>query len=194
MLVSQCQGVNILSVNIRSLNKHFQDLILEDNIKCYDLILLQQTCLTADQAPLERFEVDEYHCHFNSSGAGGGLAVYFKGGFSHVKDIRKKDYQLTKLSSNDLDIISVYRTRNESKESQINFLKDIESLISNKRKTIVTGDYNSDLASIIGRERSHWNFKQIISHPTHIGGNLIDHCYISDQCKTESVDIKQKLC
>ena len=191
MLVSQCQGVNILSVNIRSLNKHFQDLILEDNIKCYDLILLQQTCLTADQAPLERFEVDKYHCHFNSSGAGGGLAVYFKGGFSHVKDIRKKDYQLTKFSSNDLDIISVYRTRNESKQSQINFLKDIESLVSNKRKTLVTGDYNTDPASIIGREMSHWNFKQIISHPTHIAGNLIDHCYISDQIKTESVDIKQ---
>ena len=57
-----------------------------------------------------------------------------------------------------------------------------------QKKTIIsyTGDYNTDPASIIGSEMFQCSFKQIILHPTHIGGNVIDHCYISDNIRTEN--------
>ena len=184
--------LDILSLNIRSLYKHFQDLILEDDIECHDLILLQQTCLTVDEPPPDKFHIDKYKCHFNSLGAGGGLAVYYKDCFHHVKDVNSHQHQVSKFSSESYDVICVYRSKNESKEVQIQFLSDLEKLLDSRKKTVITGDFNTSVSSVISSELSNWNFKQIISYPTHIEGNLIDHCYISDKINISSLKIQQK--
>ena len=57
---------------------------------------------------------------------------------------------------------------------------------------MITGDFNTSVSSVISSELSNWNFKQIISYPTHIEGNLIDHCYISDKINISSLKIQQK--
>ena len=183
-------SLNILSLNIRSLPKHFSDLELEEHIEDYDLILLQQTCLTG--AHQDSFDIEQYNCHFNSSGPGGGLAVYYKESFSHVRDIKEDQYQLTKFSSTEYDVISIYRSTNSSQQSQIQFLRDIEKLINSKKKTAITGDFNTDpVTSVIGKEMTSWGFRQVITYPTHLEGNCLDHCYISDNISTDSVKIKQ---
>ena len=183
-------SLNILSLNIRSLPKHLPDLVLEEDIAEHDLILLQQTCLTGDHQ--DSFDIEQYNCHFNSSGAGGGLAVYYKEGFSHVRDIKEDQYQMTKFSSTEYDVISTYRSTNSSQESHIQFLTNLEKLINNKKKTIVTGDFNTvPETSVIGREMTSWGFKQVITYPTHLEGNCIDHCYVSDNISTETVKIKK---
>ena len=182
---------NIFSLNVRSLPRHFSDLELED-ISYYDLILLQQTCLSDDLPPPDRFRLEQFSCHLNSSGPGGGLAVYFKSSYSHVEDIKTKHHQLSKFRSSDYDVICVYRSKNESKQGQIQFLRDLQKLLNNRRKEIITGDFNTDPdTSVIGREMRNWNYKQVISYPTHIDGNRIDHCYISDNIRNEAVKIRQ---
>ena len=124
--------------------------------------------------------------HFNSSGPGGGLAVYYRSGYSHVGDVCKKSYQLSKFRSSDYDVISVYRSKNESRQGQIEFLIDLQKLLNSRNKIIITGDFNTDPdGSVIGKELRNWNFKQVINYPTHIEGNRIDHCYISDNIKVK---------
>ena len=183
---------NIFSLNIRSLPRHFPDLELEEDISYYDLILLQQTCLSDDLPPPDRFRLEQFSCHLNSSGPGGGLAVYYKSSYSHVEDIKTKHHQLSKFRSSDYDVICVYRSKNESKQGQIQFLRDLQKLLNNRRKEIITGDFNTDPdTSLIGREMRNWNYKQVISYPTHIDGNRIDHCYISDNIRSEAVKIRQ---
>ena len=183
-------SLRMLSLNIRSLPRHFPDLVLEEDIADHDLILLQQTCLTGDHQ--DSFDIEQYNCHFNSSGSGGGLAVYFKEGFSHVRDIKEDQYQLTKFSSTEYDVISIYRSTSSNQQTQIQFLTALEKLINNKKKTIVTGDFNTaPVTSVIGREMTSWGFKQLISYPTHLEGNCLDHCYMSDNISTGTVKIKQ---
>ena len=68
----------------------------------------------------------------------------------------------------------------------------MNTILNNRKKTIITGDFNTNhTTSVIGRELSNWNFTQIISYPTHCQGNILDHCYISDQIRPGSVKINQ---
>ena len=71
-------------------------------------------------------------------------------------------------------------------------IKDLNNLLNIKRKTVVSGDFNiNPTSSVIGREMNNWNYKQMISYPTHLAGNTLDHCYISDNIQPDSVKIKQ---
>ena len=58
------------------------------------------------------------------------------------------------------------------------------------------GDFNFDALSseknIILRELENWGFRQLVQEPTHIEGGIIDHCYISETIKSESVILSQK--
>ena len=71
-------------------------------------------------------------------------------------------------------------------------VKALNNLLNIMRKTVISGDFNTNpTSSVIGREMSNWNYKQMISYPTHLEGNILDHCYISDNIRPESVKIKQ---
>ena len=186
--------LNILSLNIRSLSKHLPDLILEQNIRDRDLILLQQTCLPADQVDTSKFDIEDFQCEFNSVGNGGGLAVYFRDSFHHVKNITKKMHQLTKVTSSELDVICVYISpQSKSQYCQLTFLRDLQSILDSRKKTVIVGDFNIEsVDSVIGKEMRNWNFNQLITYPTHIDGNILDHCYTSDQISVKSVKIQQE--
>ena len=58
--------------------------------------------------------------------------------YSPEKDIKNENYQLTKISSEERDVINVYRSSNASE----NFLEDLKSLINVDRPTHVIGDFN----------------------------------------------------
>ena len=76
--------------------------------------------------------------------------------------------------------------------SPLDFLKDLVKFLNNKKKTIITGDFNTNSeTSVISQELKSWNYKQLITSPTHRDGNIIDHCYISDNIRVDSINIKQ---
>ena len=55
----------IISINIRSLRSHFEDLINEAQIANCDVLLVQQTCLEISETT-GRFKLANYSSHFNS--------------------------------------------------------------------------------------------------------------------------------
>ena len=86
-------GFKLISLNIRSLKKHLSDLIGEPSIKGSHVILVQQTCLGIGDNILE-YQIQGYLSHFNSSGDGKGIALYYGEDFKPIGDIKKENYQI----------------------------------------------------------------------------------------------------
>ena len=137
----------------------------------------------------EKYQIHEYNSHYNSYGDGKGIALYFLEDFEHVLDICTMNHQISKIKSIQFDIICVYRSSDSRKINQINFLKDLNSLIHVNRKTFVLGDFNFNALSpeknLILKELGNWDFIQMVKKPTHFQGGLIDHCYKSDNIPTQ---------
>ena len=55
-----------------------------------------------------------------------------------VEDRSKPDYQMSKVSSADIDVINVYRSSN----AQYSFVDDLDHLICSERTTHIVGDFN----------------------------------------------------
>ena len=114
------------------------------------------------------------------AGPGKGLAVYFKEHlFHHVTDITEDNMHLTKMGTDNLDVITLYRSSNGNLSNLIDHLK---SLISQYRTTVVCGDLNLCYIDTRRNKVTQWleneGFKQMVKRATHIRGRLIDHFYI----------------
>ena len=83
----------IISINIRSLRSHFEDLRNEAQIANCDVLLVQQTCLEISETT-GRFKLANYSSHFNSRGNYKGLALFFKSKFTPVLDVTEDSYQM----------------------------------------------------------------------------------------------------
>ena len=79
-----------------------------------------------------------YGNHFNSVGNGKGLALYFRSNFKPVLDIKKDAYQMSKLESEEYDVISVYRSTDANKRNQEKFFADLNAMIVKTLDNICT--------------------------------------------------------
>ena len=109
--------------------------------------------------------------------------------FQHDKDVNQTYFQLTKLKSKYVDVISVYR----SKEGIINQILDqLSNLIDWDKTTLICGDFNvcyrSDRDNKLITTLEAHGFKQLVQEATHIKGGLIDHAYIRESGTSVSVD------
>ena len=134
--------------------------------------------------------------HFNSYGDGKGIALYHKEDFKHIGDVRKENYQISKLHAEKFDIISVYCSSDSSKSNMIDFLTELRILLCTNKRNLILGDFNLNARcqnqNFILRELENWNFKQLVQNPTHIQGGVIDHCYISNTFPIDSLVVSQK--
>ena len=86
---------------------------------------------------------------------------------------------ITKKHSHDIDIISIYRSREGSLSSLV---EKLELIINMSKSTVVIGDMNicnkkepeNELKTYLEEKK----FKQIIKKATHIDGGHINHAYI----------------
>ena len=165
----------VVSCNIRSLNRHHRDLITTPSLMASDVICLQETWITGD---FQKLEIPGFTHSFNNGGRGKGIATYYGQSYYLIKDIRQDMYQITKVGSNDLEIINIYRSDGASTNALI---KDISRLIDQSKITIIVGDLNICFLS----ERKHpvvvfierKGFNQLVVNPTHTNGRLLDHVY-----------------
>ena len=177
--------LSIISLNIRSLRKHYQDLNLDFKAMSKDLICLQETWLHPGEE--KKFEIDGHESIFAACGEGKGLATYSKEKFLQQSILIAKDnsFSIMKMLVKDVTVISVYLSK-EAKE----LVEIVEFLEQHKTKRcIVLGDFNfnPDKTNILTRKFKEWNYSQQINNPTHRDGNIIDHVYVSQELLEHSV-------
>ena len=86
--------------------------------------------------------------------------------------------QITKLSTNTLDIINIYRSQEESFNST---KRHLQNLINIKKNTLIIGDFNFCYLEKTNNLRNYLDelgFMQLVSSATHINGGLLDQVYI----------------
>ena len=169
----------ISSFNIRSLNQHLEDFKADPIFQFSDVICLSETWLTSDIAN-ESLEMIGYTLQLNSVGYGRGLATYYKNQkFTHSEDIKQQSMQLTKLKSADLDIISVYRSKNGS---QVDLISHLRNLIEANKPSLVCGDFNicylDESSNRFRDDMDGLGFVEYAQCATHSKGGHIDHMYI----------------
>ena len=124
------------------------------------------------------FLIEGFQRRFNIAGHGKGLVTFYRVGFHLVEQVTKKVYQMTKVRSNDYDIIHIYRSSNVSAPS---FVRDLYNMIDKSKETFIVGDFNicflSEGHHPVIRFLLSQGFKQLVKRPTHIEGRLIDHIY-----------------
>ena len=170
------KGARISSLNVRSLRKHIEDVRSDTFLLRSDVICLQETWKEKDEDET-MYHLDGYQVHFNSQGRGKGLAIYIKKNFKCVKDIRTVNLQISKISSETLDVIVVYRTQEEPYLSLKNHL---QKLINPSKETLIVGDFNFCFKSQHNQCKEFLvvsKFEQLVQTPTHIEGALLDHAY-----------------
>ena len=174
--------VKISFLNIVSLRKHFSDLKTDHTLKKSDVICLAETSLFENNKETQELYLSGYDSNFNSCGLKKGLACYFREEFFHEENFEDNLYQISKIGSAVLDIISIYRSPRckETQDDEINII--FEQIISGDKTTIVLGDFNIEYFSkrrnILRANLEKKSFIQYIEASTHIDGGLIDHAYV----------------
>ena len=181
---NDCDTTKISCLNIRSLPKHIEDVRKDHTLLKSDLICLTQTCLFDDT--LNNFDIEGYHIYRNNMGNGKGIAIYAKPSFSHVCNITRDDFQMIKMSSNEIDVICIYRS-SKPKEDHLKMEelhKQLMSILTISKPTLICGDFNICIFkhpnNYITKSLFKDNFNQIVKNATHEKGGLIDHVYIKN--------------
>ena len=91
-----------------------------------------------------------------------------------------------------MDIINVYRSAGADYKT---FLEDLISLISSGKQTMILGDFNtcyiSEASTQVLQTLGNMGFQQIVEHPTHIEGRLIDLVFFLSSNPSIHYDVQQ---
>ena len=172
-------GINILCLNCQSLRSKLEHIKHDPVVKQSDVICLNETWLKSDETSPE-IHIDDYEVFLNSVGHGKGLATFIKDKqFYHMADKKSENYQLTMISSDMLDIISVYR----SKDGNVRILyEDILKLLHPEKVVVICGDFNIcfkvDKQNTLVKLLEEQGFTQFVTEATHLRGGHLDHAYI----------------
>ena len=189
----QRKGDSIITCNIRSLNKNFDNFVSSSLLKRAEVICLQETWLDPLIPSVNLLEGKGWAQHNNSMGRGKGISTFYQRTFSWDQDITKPAYQMTKLRSGSLDVINVYRSAGAQAELLIH---DVSSMISSEKQTLIVGDFNlcyiSDYSHQLFEALRVQGFQQIVKNPTHIEGRLIDLVFINNLDLDITYEVEQQ--
>ena len=184
--------LSVATMNIRTIRKHFNDLVGEPNITENDVICLQQTCLLRNENN-QSYNIENFFSHFNSFGEGKGIAVFYSTSFVLKSEICEEKFQLSLLRSENYDIICIYRSTDNTQSGQIAFLSSLGKMVNMRRKQFIIGDFNCEpTGNIVSDEVRQWGFQQLVKNATHIIGRTIDHVYASINIASNRVNLVQK--
>ena len=178
--------------NVRSLPKHFRDIILQSHLKSCTAVCFTETWLTSSHSS-STFAIPDYNmvrCD-RQGAAGGGLATYVKTSVAfELQDlpidctgIEVQCMELQIPLHDKLYIATVYRHPSSSLSVFNNaFCNLLRALASRNKPTVIVGDFNINLlsathAASVQQELHKQGFKQYVKHATHISGSLLDHVY-----------------
>ena len=187
------EGLKISCLNVRSLSKHFEDLKVDFSMLKSNILVLTETWIPPNTNDAQFQLEDFYPPIINSIGRGKGLCIYYDNEeFAEECNANGENFQITKITSENLDVIGVYRSENGNKTELISNLQEI---LSPTKDTVILGDFNidylKDQANVISSTLRSLGFKQVVKQPTHILGSLLDHAYvrIADHCVQGKTDV-----
>ena len=186
----------IMSLNVRSLQKHIAEVQRIVHMKPCDVVCLQETWMPANSSDFTSYKLGGYNIHLNSVGRGKGIASYTSDNFQLVSQIKEANIQISKFSSNFLDIFNVYRSADCK-----NFETILNSLLNKSKETVIVGDMNINLNKAGPKRSQLLNFlkesglSQLVVRSTHQSeheeASLIDHVYASQQISHKITVTKQ---
>ena len=186
--VQDPKTLKIVSLNIESLPANILNLRADPTVLKGDIICLQETWYHSTQEVPEL--TDQFHPYLHGEGQGKGVAVYirknwlkFLRGLPIVKSL---DFAwIMKLDFKVIEVLTVYRSPDRNYSHRYpDFVRMVHSLLnpSNAKPTVICGDFNFDYYKdpqnplrVMLEKRG---FTQIVTKPTTIHGNCIDHVYV----------------
>ena len=165
-------------LNCRSIVNKFQSIKSDRSLQKSDLIILTETWLEKNKCE-DEYQLAKFTACFNSVGRGRGIACYFNDKVKHVVDINHDGFSITKLKTEKMDIIGVYRSQNGN---VVHIIEELQALVDTGRATVVGGDMNicavTQTNNYVTESLKEMGFQQVVTKPTHIDGRSIDHIYI----------------
>ena len=154
------------------------------------MIFLSETWLsnTLTTSATHPYRLPNYNPNFINIGNGKGLASFSESEFQLEKNDFEADYQLAKYSfsflhytgiSVPIEIIGLYRSSTCTHDNTL--LHNIKKMVDKNKISIICGDFNIRFQDtprpFLVDEILKMNFNQLIDHPTHREGGIIDHLY-----------------
>ena len=179
------------SLNCRSLKKHFEDVSTDDILLNSDVFCCQETWIEEfDDHAL--FGIEGFNSYFISIGKGKGIAIYSKKNLliDVVVEIKRDNLQLAKLKSELVDIILLYKSKDEDPK---NLERILVELIDKATPTVIAGDFNLNFMDAANHSLNSFvqyhSFSKLVNVPTHIEGNGIDQVLVRDIEKRNNYEI-----
>ena len=152
-----------------------------------DLIVLTETWLT-EESLADEYSLIGYKANFNNRGRGKGIVSYYRGKFGTTRNINNDGFSISKMESEKLKVIGVYRSQDGD---MANLINEIKSLVDSEKTTVIGGDMNvcalTQRKNLVTKSLEEMGFKQLVTQATHEDGRALDHIYIR-QGKTARFD------
>ena len=166
-------GLKVCSFNTCSLRKHVDDITSDPVLMQSDVLFVQETWLEASEEEEDRYQLEGYRAYFSSPGRGKGIATFVKEGVNilSISKYAKPNIQLTQVEMKKLDLVSIYRSRDEPLHEVTQLLQQI---LHPKKDTLVVGDVNicATRTNDLGKYLQQKGFCQLVTMPTHIRGGI----------------------
>ena len=149
----------ISTLNVRSLQKHFEDLKDDFLLQQSDIICVNETWLVSDPD----FQFEGFHSQYLNMKSK-GVALYSKMSPGNVKKIHNSSLSMIVATFKMFDILSVYRFSDATNLQD--FTNQVRDYIDFTRAVIVLGDFNIDLMkdseNLFSRTMKSLGFKQLV--------------------------------
>ena len=166
--------IKISSLNVRSLNQHFEDLQNDQFLQKSDILCLTETWLSDY---LEN--TGKYYSYFINNGSK-GVALFSVIQPVNVEKLSSNLASIIIASYESFDLILVYRFSENANVHE--FTEEIVNILNLSRTVIICGDFNINLAKFphnkFSKSLFNLGFIQLVNNPTHILGGIIDHVYL----------------
>ena len=175
----EVRGARVCSLNVRSLRKHMEDVKTDHFMLMSDVICLQETWLEEEESEQTRYQLEGYRGHFNCQGRGKGLVTYTRGEeWKAEADVKEPLLQISKVSSEKMDVINIYRSQGQLLQEAVGHLK---SLVNMRKTTLILGDLNfcfKQSSNALTKYLAKEGFHQLVTTATHIEGRLLDQAHL----------------
>ena len=183
--------IKIVCLNVQNLLHHIEDVKFHPKILEHNLIFLCETWLCDQNVSNDSnpFKIPDYTPHYVNVGNGKGVAAYSEPMFNFQTKFYDDKYQIIKFSTSFLhhtnimvhvDVIGLYRSSTNTND--VKLVRELKTIVNPDKICIICGDFNLRYQT----EQNHYviseilkmKFVQLIDHPSHRQGGIIDHCYL----------------